>query len=132
MSVGTRIKQLRKMKKLSQGDLAIRLGMDNSQLSKVERDILKPTLEQLMELSSILNTTIDFILKGESAYTDNSGVMVVNDKHTNYQKTPHVVTTDDSLKDNIVLVAENAHAGYLVGYNDPDSLNHYQHIKFLI
>ncbi len=64
MNIGFRIKELRQSKKITQKELSELLKVDNSQLSKIEQGKLQPTLKQIMELSSILKTTTDWLLTG--------------------------------------------------------------------
>lgn len=63
-SVGQRIKQKRKESHYNQRDFAAKLGIDASQYSKIENGKLMPTLSQLMDISSILHTSTDWLLKG--------------------------------------------------------------------
>lgn len=56
-----KIKELRKEKKISQKELSEKIGIDNSQLSKIEQGKMMPTLLQLMEISSIFNVSLDWL-----------------------------------------------------------------------
>lgn len=62
--VGQRIKQKRKESKCNQRDFAEKIGIDPSQYSKIENGKLMPTLSQIMDISSILNISTDWLLKG--------------------------------------------------------------------
>lgn len=62
--VGKRIKEKRKQSSYNQGDFATKIGIDPSQYSKIENGKLMPTLSQLMDISSILEVSTDWILKG--------------------------------------------------------------------
>lgn len=64
-NIGKRIKEKRKDKGFSQKDLADKVGVDNSQFSKIETGKLLPTLSQLVELCSILNESMDWIVLGK-------------------------------------------------------------------
>lgn len=59
--IGKKIKELRKSIKLNQKDLAHKLGIDNSHLSKIENGKIMPTIPQIIELSSILNVSTDWL-----------------------------------------------------------------------
>lgn len=59
--IGLNIKELRKERKLTQLEFSTRIGIDNSQLSKIEQGKLMPTLNQLMEISSIFNISLDWL-----------------------------------------------------------------------
>lgn len=68
--IGLRIKELRNKEKMTQIDFSTKIGIDNSQLSKIEKGKLMPTLQQLMEISSIFNTSIDWLTGNESFKND--------------------------------------------------------------
>ncbi|HWM89821.1 MAG TPA: helix-turn-helix transcriptional regulator [Thermoanaerobaculia bacterium] len=63
--LGDRISRLRRKKKLSQGDLAERIGTSNHQLSKYERGIHEPSLELLSRIARTLDTSTDFLITGK-------------------------------------------------------------------
>lgn len=65
MIIGNRIKQAREALKISQKDLAERLGMDPSQYSKIERGKVMPTLLQIIEISKIVAKSLDWIVSGK-------------------------------------------------------------------
>ncbi len=80
MDIGLKIKELRKCKNLSQIQFSAIIGIDNSQLSKIERGNLQPTITQLMEISSKFNVSIDSLLSNEKG---NNITANVNSKITN-------------------------------------------------
>ncbi len=63
MSIGLKIKELRKSLDINQKELSLKMNIDNSQLSKIEKGKLTPTLSQLMDISSIFNVSIDWLLE---------------------------------------------------------------------
>lgn len=66
MTLGTRIKQLRIERGLTQQDIATRLGMGRSNFGHIENDRVTPTSEDLQKLTDILQTTADYLLGRES------------------------------------------------------------------
>ena len=60
-AIGLNIKELRKDRKLTQLEFSTQIGIDNSQLSKIEQGKLMPTLNQLMEISSIFDISLDWL-----------------------------------------------------------------------
>lgn len=62
-SFGLRIKKLRKIKKLSQEELAELSGLHRTYISSLERGRRNPTLTTLSLISKGLNVTIDELLK---------------------------------------------------------------------
>lgn len=82
MSISLRIKDLRKDKKLTQKEFSDIIGVDNSQLSKIERGQLHPTIEQIMEISSNFNISTDYLIKG----IEQSNINSVNEPSIEYVK----------------------------------------------
>lgn len=62
MTVGKKIKQLRKDKGLQQKTVATDLGLDQSNYNKVENGKREPSVEVLQKLSVILGVTVDELL----------------------------------------------------------------------
>lgn len=65
MSITLRIKELRKSKNITQKEFSTILKIDNSQYSKIESGKLQPTIQQLIDISSNFNVSIDWICFGE-------------------------------------------------------------------
>lgn len=59
MSLGRKIAQLRKMKDLTQGDLAERLNIHQSMVTRWERDQVQPKSSTLERLAEALETTVE-------------------------------------------------------------------------
>jgi len=59
---GTRLKQLRKKKGLSQAQAAGRIGVTKNTISSYERNVINPKLEVLVELATLYNSSVDYIL----------------------------------------------------------------------
>jgi transcriptional regulator with XRE-family HTH domain len=65
-SVGARIKQLRKQRGWTQKELAKHLEGSYQQLNKYESGIHAPPLDKLVQLADALNTTIDYLITGQT------------------------------------------------------------------
>ena len=65
LAVGNRIKNLIDLKKLTQKEVAEKLDITEATLSRYITGQRKPTGDTLIQLSNILETTTDYILKGE-------------------------------------------------------------------
>jgi len=75
---GKRLKQKRKAKNLTQGQLAQLLGMEkHNAVSNWENDIAKPSADDLEKLSEILETSTDWLLKGEEKYSIPDGKIAI-------------------------------------------------------
>ncbi|NAW50607.1 helix-turn-helix domain-containing protein [Elizabethkingia argentiflava] len=87
--IGIHIKELRKREKLTQIQFSHRIGIDNSQLSKIEQGKLMPTLAQLIEIASKFNVSIDWLVNlsntttketSEKALSDEGNIDKLNEK----------------------------------------------------
>ncbi|KQO04626.1 helix-turn-helix domain-containing protein [Paenibacillus sp. Leaf72] len=65
MSLGSRIKVLRKSLNLTQKQIADKLGMGNSNFGHIENDRVTPTSKDLDTLAEILGTSTDYLLGRE-------------------------------------------------------------------
>ncbi|GAB3018928.1 hypothetical protein GCM10027051_24990 [Niabella terrae] len=59
-----RLKDLRKRKRISQGELAELIEVHFTQVSRYERGETKPNAEAMTKLAKALDTTVDFLLNG--------------------------------------------------------------------
>lgn len=62
--IGKRIQQLRKMKDLTQADLAEYAGVSVSYISHIENGGKKASLESVIHIANALETTVDQLLNG--------------------------------------------------------------------
>ncbi|MBX4145935.1 helix-turn-helix domain-containing protein [Paenibacillus lautus] len=62
MSMGLRIKTLRKQAKLTQKQVADQLGMGSSNFGHIENDRVIPSSSDLQKIADILHTTADYLL----------------------------------------------------------------------
>lgn len=58
---GLRLKRLRKRKKLSQTELAKKIGVTKSTIYRYESNTLSPSLDKAILLAQILDTTLDYL-----------------------------------------------------------------------
>ncbi|MDS0526329.1 response regulator [Clostridium sp. SHJSY1] len=61
-TTGKRIKQLRKINRLSQEDVAKYLGVKISSVSQYESNLVLPPTQNILKLAKLFNVTTDFIL----------------------------------------------------------------------
>ena len=62
IDLGNRIRELRTSKKLSQAQLADRLGVSNAMVSAYELSTRLPSFEVLKKLAKVLGVSTDFLL----------------------------------------------------------------------
>lgn len=68
MSIGERISELRKVQKLSQGQLAQSLGVSRQAVSKWENDLATPDGLRLIQLAQTLDTDVEYLTTGRPSY----------------------------------------------------------------
>ncbi len=64
-NLSKKLKQARKQKGLTQGQLAQKIGADIQRVSKYERGILIPTTEIMVKISNALDVSLDYLLKDD-------------------------------------------------------------------
>ncbi|MCP4136195.1 MAG: helix-turn-helix transcriptional regulator [bacterium] len=65
MSIGSKIREIRKSRNFSQGDLAERLGAYLTNISRYERDLQIPSAEIIKKLAVIFEVSADYFLFDE-------------------------------------------------------------------
>lgn len=117
--ISQNIKFLRKRERLTQEQLAEKIGIKRSLLGAYEEGRADPRLNNLLAISRIFNVSVDQLISTDineetiaSATTGGSNLKVLS------------ITVDRDNKENIELVPYKASAGYLNGYADPEYLEH--------
>lgn len=59
---GLRLKELRESKQLSQQEVAERLSVGRSTISGYERNTITPSVEQLVRMAVLYNTSLDYMM----------------------------------------------------------------------
>ncbi len=62
MTIGEKIRNAREDSDLSQTEVASRIPMNQSNYSKIERDVQEPNLEQLKQICRILQLDANYLL----------------------------------------------------------------------
>ncbi len=73
-SFGMKLSELRKQNGMTQLDLADKLGVTDKAVSKWERDLAYPEVENLIKISELFGVSLDLLLKGESPSIETSDV----------------------------------------------------------
>lgn len=115
--ISQNIKFLRKRARLTQEQLAEKIGIKRSLLGAYEEGRADPRLNNLLAISRIFNVSVDQLISTDidedtiaSATTTGNNLKVLS------------ITVDSDNKENIELVPYKASAGYLNGYADPEYL----------
>ena len=88
---GMRLKELREGKRLSQSDVAGRLEVTRATISGYECNTITPSVEQLVKLAVLYNTSLDYMLDME-----NRSYLYLDDLSESQQKT--ILDVVDRLK----------------------------------
>jgi transcriptional regulator with XRE-family HTH domain len=72
MLFSERIKEIRKVKNLSQLDLANKIGMDRAQYSRIETGKVEPNLATIRKIADALEVDIVDLFKDDNAFDINS------------------------------------------------------------
>ena len=70
MTFGERIIQHRKQLKMSQDDLAKKVGTSAPIIGRYERNEIKPSIEVAAKIADELNVTVDYLLTGSNMVMD--------------------------------------------------------------
>ena len=62
MSFGKRLLELRKIKKMSQTELAEKLGIHKNVLGKYEREEVKPSIDIAIKVADFMDVSLDFLV----------------------------------------------------------------------
>ena len=89
---GLRLKELRESKHLSQADVANRLGVKRATISGYECNTITPSVEQLVKLAVLYNTSLDYMMGME-----NRSYLYLDDLSQSQQKT--ILDMVDRLKE---------------------------------
>ena len=124
------IKLLRKRRKLTQDEVAVKLQMKRSTLSGYENRVAQPGLEILLLFSSYYNIAIDTLLKVDLAKLSETQLRQLEHgedvflKGGNLRVLASTVNADN--QENIELVPVKAQAGYTNGFADPEYISELQ------
>ncbi|TXF87592.1 helix-turn-helix transcriptional regulator [Neolewinella aurantiaca] len=66
MTIGDRIRALRKEQKLTQADLAAKVSLTYIQIGRYEQQKSKPSADVVRRLADALGTTADYLMNGDS------------------------------------------------------------------
>ncbi len=67
---GQRVSNLRKVRNLTQDELAYRVNVNKGHISRIERGTVACSLELLIDLSNELHTSTDYLLTGTGPAND--------------------------------------------------------------
>jgi len=108
IQIGDMVKEQRSLMKITQSDLASRLGMTPGAVSQIENNITTPSIQTLIQLSTIFNRPVEFFiapdLKPEKEYRIFKGGSGSDNFTGNHRITPLAGRSNDSFKPHLVTI----------------------------
>ena len=102
MTLGQRIADLRKKKKISQNVLGKRAGTSGDIIGRYERDEVKPSIEIASKIADELDTSLDFLMGKTEVELDKSIInRVVAIQNLPSEDKQHILYTLDGLLQNV-------------------------------
>ena len=68
--IGNRIRQLRKDQGMTQAQLAMKLNIGDRHLRKIEAGEKGPSIDILVEVATLFNVSLDYIIMGKQSQSD--------------------------------------------------------------
>jgi phage repressor protein C with HTH and peptisase S24 domain len=104
--------------KTKKSEIAKIIKIGNSTFSEILKKRMNVSIEVLSLLSIHYNFSLEWLINGFGEMLKDQKPKKTIPAPENH--TPQVITIDKYNEDNIVMVAESAHAGYLHGFGDPE------------
>ncbi len=101
MDLGLRIKQLRTLRKLSQKEVALDIGINQGQYSRIESGKVEPTLASLRKIAEALEVSISELLSEEQDLNKEINVPLL-------EKVKLIEQLEDKEKDSILTIIDMA------------------------
>jgi transcriptional regulator with XRE-family HTH domain len=122
------VRWLRTQEKLTQSDLAEKLGVNRSAIGAYEEGRAEPKLQVLRNIAQVFDVSIDALLYHDLSMTKE--VPKADIPGDNLRILPVVI--DQEGKELVQLVPEKAAAGYLSGYGDAEYIESLPHFSLPI
>ncbi len=122
--IATNIRFLRQLKELTQDQLAIELRVPRSRIGSYEEGRSEPSIDFLIELSKYFKLPIDILVKNNLTLTKDTSFIEIGN-----QRVLFPIMVDDEGDNIIEVIPIKASAGYLLGYDDPEYIEHLERIK---
>jgi transcriptional regulator with XRE-family HTH domain len=94
---GKRLTEVRKMKKLSQDDVAKKLGAQGAVIGRYERDEVKPSIEMAAAIAEALEVSLDYLVGNTDLLLEKNIVSkIVDIQRLNTEDKAHVFALLDA------------------------------------
>lgn len=119
------LKFLRKSKGLTQGDFALKIGINRPKVGSYEEGRAEPNLVTLQNISHFFKVKLDDLIEKDLSQTKRLGK---KDFEANDLRVLPIVVNNEQ-KESISMVPVKACAGYLNGYADPEFIEELPHFN---
>jgi|GEM_PF-1356904 len=117
MDIGAHIKELRKVKKMTQADLAAAAEISRSYLADVEAGRYNPSLETLSKLAKALSVEVSTLFRNSGYGSADS-----DPEHTDYPEVPNENTDPAKTVRGIGTIAAHKTDGYEDGLTEDEKI----------
>lgn len=118
------IRHLRSLKGLTQEQFAQKLNVSRSRISSYEENRAIPPIDFLVEISNFFSISLDILIKNDlSKVKDDAFINIGN------ERVLFPITINEANEELIEIIPQEASAGYLRGYTDPEYIEHLNKIK---
>ena len=118
------IRHLRSLKGLTQEQFAQKLNVSRSRISSYEENRAIPPIDFLVEISNFFSISLDILIKNDlSKVKDDAFINIGNERIL------FPITINEANEELIEIIPQEASAGYLRGYTDPEYIEHLNKIK---
>lgn len=98
MLFGERLLNTRKKKKISQDELAKKLGVHAPIIGRYERNEVKPSIEMATKIAEVLQVSLDYLTGLSDLELEQNVVDIITDlQKLNEQDKKHIITTVNAL-----------------------------------
>ena len=123
-NISKNIRHLRKLKGLTQEQLADKLKINRSRIGSYEEARSEPSIETLIHISECFSLPVDILIKKDLTLSKESSFIDVGN-----QRVLFPIMVNENNENLIEIVPIEATAGYLNGYDDPEYIEQLQRFK---
>ncbi|HWO76945.1 MAG TPA: helix-turn-helix transcriptional regulator [Bacillus sp. (in: firmicutes)] len=95
LTLGQRIKYVRKSNKLNQIEFAKIIGVSQGTLSELEKDKYKPSIETIISIYEVFKVDLEWLLVNSTQFTEDTYIKKVEDKEGELLRIFKLLSVDD-------------------------------------
>lgn len=122
--ISNNIRHLRELKKQTQEYFASELGISRERVASYEQGRSSPPVELLVRLSDYFRLPIDVLIRNDLSRAGDASFLRIGS-----QRILFPVQVNEDNEDMVEIVPEDASAGYLRGYSDPEYIESLNSLK---